>query len=329
MDSSLLGQKKGIFQRIGSRMDDSIWNVFTGLSSIIFCVVGIFIALSDVVNNIKAADGFKDTSLVILTNGWTYLLIAGAFLSILGPIGNAREISRYKKFISQLSTEKDDLTKANSSLDIKVNDASLELVNTKSTIRKLSLDSIEIWLKVYFKQLELTYNERISLYYEDDGILHLLSRYSINPKLKEIHKQKFPLDKGVISEAWQKGMCYKVIPQSYESDSVLYTQHCCNEFGYKEDEINSLTMKSQMYFAKAIKDADDHIGIIIFESYEENLFNDDKIKKVNDFLESSSSLLTNLIEASKKFDQEMMSKKPLGATMTDEEELIAQSGKGA
>ncbi|CDL84039.1 hypothetical protein [Xenorhabdus szentirmaii] len=329
MDKNESARKKGIFERIGTRVDDSIYNILNGLSSVIFGITGLFIPTSDVLNNIKNSESFIGSLALIFSSYWIYLILLGILLLIVGSVGNSREISNLKGKIKKLSNDNNILKKAETNLKEKIDEAEQELVETKTTIRKLNLDSIEIWLKVYSKQLELTNSDRVSLYYEDNKNLHILSRYSINPRLKEIHKQKFPLDKGVISDAWQNGVCYKVIPVSYSDSPSQYIKHCEAIFGYDEDEIKSLTMKSQLYFAKAITDADDHIGIIIFESYNPNLFDDGKKDEVKSFLESSSSLLTNLIKASKKFDQEMMNKTPSNATMGDEEELLKLAKKEA
>lgn len=320
--------KKGFFQKAGMCVDDSVYQILIGLSSIIFALAGLFISSSDILSELKEVDGFKESAKVIFTDIWGYLIVIGVISLIVGAVGNSREITRLKNNVQTLLNSNRTLKNNENVLKEKIEEAEQELVETKAKIRGLNLESIAIWLKVYSKQLGLKNTDRVSLYYEDNKILHILSRYSANPKLNEIHKQKFPLDKGVISEAWEMGVCYKQIREGYSNKPDEYIQHCRDTFGYDENEIKSLTMKSQLYFAKAIKDADDHIGIIIFESYDPELLNEDKRAKIEEFLDSSSSLLTNLIRASKNFDQEMMNKTPSNATMTDEEELLQQASEG-
>src|SRR5690606_23419158 len=78
------------------------------------------------------------------------------------------------------------------------------------------------WLKTAFKQHKMNSNERVTIYFELNGEFSLLARYSSNPMHKVVHRQKFPLNEGVISQAWSHGKCIENTCPSHKSDAIKY-----------------------------------------------------------------------------------------------------------
>lgn len=303
------------FQHLGAWIDESLYIVISAFSGIFFGIAGATLGGYSWVNEWEAASGLLQSVWVIVSCPYV-LFICAAICIFFGARGTIRDQKAQKNKIESL-------TNNNRSIE----DAELELSETRIKIQKLNIDSIELWLKVYSKQLELTSKDRASIYYEDKGNLYILARYSKNPVLKQIHKLKFPLDKGIISKAWEDGFYECSLPQ-YNTDKDGYIKQCCAEFGYSEEDIEKLTMKSSCYYAKAIIDADDHIGIIILESYNNKIINEDQKDTVAQFLESSSSLLANLIRNARKFERQPVDNSASSDTMKDELELLQQAKKG-
>ncbi|RJL18997.1 hypothetical protein [Pectobacterium polaris] len=303
------------FQNLGAWLDESSYIIISAFSGIFFGIAGANLGGYSFTGEWDTASEFWACTYVIISSPYCFFIYASICI-FFGARGTIKDQKAQREKIESLQNN-------NRSIE----DAELELSEIKAKIQKLNIDSIELWLKVYSKQRKLTSKDRVSIYYEAEGDLYILARYSKNPTLKKTHKQKFPLDKGVISKAWEDGFYEHQLPE-YESNKSEYIEKCCKEFGYSQDEIEKLTMKSRCYYAKAIIDADDHIGIILFESYNESIIEDSEKSSVTEFLESSSSLLANLIRNARKFDQHSVKNTPSPATITDEQELLEQAKRG-
>lgn len=306
----------GYFQNIGIRLDESSYVIISAFSGVFIGMAGATLGGYSWAEEWKDASGFWQILWVIVSFPY-FLFLLGIICIFIGARGTIKDQKSQKDKIESLKNN-------NRSIE----DAEVELSEIKAKIQRLNIDSIVLWLKVYSKQRNLTSKDRVSIYYEDKGDLYILARYSKNPKLTKIHKQKFPLDKGIISKAWEDGFCEYTLPE-YEENQSEYMGKCCNEFGYNEDEIKNLTMKSSSYYAKAIIDADDHIGIIVFESYNTSIIDESEKDSVSKFLESSSSLLANLIRNAREFERQAVDKSSDSATMSDEKELLEQARMGA
>ena len=116
-----------------------------------------------------------------------------------------------------------------------------------------------------FFKLNLTDNERISMYKFQDDYFYIIGRYSINPDLKEINRDKYPKE-GLIYKAWCDG-------EYFLNDSPEFKRNKAYNFFNNIAPINkvtfdSLTMKSRSYYLKAFTNTKkiDRIAIIIIES---------------------------------------------------------------
>lgn len=116
-----------------------------------------------------------------------------------------------------------------------------------------------------FFKLNLTDNERISMYKFQDDYFYIIGRYSINPDLKEINRDKYPKE-GLIYKAWCDG-------EYFLNDSPEFKRNKAYNFFNNIAPINkvtfdSLTMKSRSYYLKAFTNTKkiDRIAIIVIES---------------------------------------------------------------
>ncbi len=307
---------KGYFKNLGGRLDESFYIIISAFSGIFFGIAGAILGGYSIDSKWEEAAGFFDYIAILVGNPYC-LFIYGIICIVWGAKGTNRDQKALKEKVGTLEQN-----------NRNIEDAELELSETKAKIQKLNIDSIELWLKVYSKQLNLSSRDRVSIYYEDKGDLYILARYSKNPVLKQIHKQKFPLDKGIISKAWEDGFYEYSLPQ-YDTNNDEYIEQCCTQFGYSKEDIDKLTMKSSCYYAKAIIDAEIHIGIIIFESYNQVIIDEEQKDTVTRFLDSSSSLLANLIRNVREFERQPVDNPASSDTMKDEKELLQQANKGA
>ncbi|MFP3416232.1 hypothetical protein SB773_32855, partial [Bacillus sp. SIMBA_074] len=86
------------------------------------------------------------------------------------------------------------------------------------------------------------------IYYEHDEEFYLLERYSKNPTYAKVHRQKFPLNQGVISKAWEhESHIESGCPHSNSYEE--YVKYLDEHYEYKKEKIDTLTMKSCRYYA--------------------------------------------------------------------------------
>ncbi|MDH2372894.1 hypothetical protein QD228_03455 [Cobetia sp. 3AK] len=242
-------------------------------------------------NHSEIIDAFVDSSFV-----WVVL---GGVLFFLGMWGSYKDQEEQQNKIDELALKEvnaKDLEKqleaASEELRQQKNSAQEVISEKRSQIKKIHEELVGTWLKSVYKQFEFQSTERITIYYENLGGFSLLARYSKNPEFNKQHRQKFAINQGVISKAWRHDECIELeCPTS--DDIVRYRKHLRERYGYDNDKIDSLTMKSCRYFAKAIVDADVHKGVIVFESENPDLFTQEKIR---DFSEHCNQHQAHLAE---------------------------------
>ncbi|MDE1482353.1 hypothetical protein [Xenorhabdus bovienii] len=303
---------RNIFTSLGNILDKGGYILLSVIGTILVTLGGAFISNYDFPQNWKNSSGILEHFKLIIFNPYSAFILGSPAL-FLGTIGTYKDQKEQQKAIEKLTP-----------LKSKLEYAEEELQDFHSKINKLNEESVEIWLKLCFKNSVLDSSERISIYYEKNDEFYILSRYSKNPLYKKVHKQKFSLDKGVISKAWENGS-YQIELPDYEKENKPYLDRCKELFNYKTEDIEPLTMKSRQYFAKAITDADIHIGVIVFESIKSNIFSDKKIENISKFLDDSASLLAKFVRDSRDFDRELVLKSRREAKMGDVEEDFLSS----
>lgn len=117
-----------------------------------------------------------------------------------------------------------------------------------------------------FFKLNLTDNERISMYKFQDDYFYIIGRYSINPDLKEINRDKYPKE-GLIYKAWCDGEYFLNDGPEFNKKNKVY--NFFNSIApIDKVTFDSLTMKSRSYYLKAFTNTKkiDRIAIIVIES---------------------------------------------------------------
>jgi len=205
-----------------------------------------------------------DYTLAIIGNNWV-LFFLGAALLLLGTIGNYLDSKA-------LLSENEKLKEKNvqvSNLESELNSTKEENESLMASLQKKHQELVRNWLKTLYNDLKLTSNDRLTIYFVHDGEFTLLARYSSNPKIRKIHNQRFPLNKGVISLTWEHGEYIEKSCPCYDTEPEEYTKYIETTYNYNSEEIEHLTMKSNKYFGLSILDADDTVGVIIFENCED------------------------------------------------------------
>ncbi|MDD1793925.1 hypothetical protein LRP50_12345 [Enterovibrio sp. ZSDZ42] len=148
----------------------------------------------------------------------------------------------------------------------------------------------------YYSALQLTSNERISLYRLDMDHFLCVGRYSDN----EIYKQKpsrlYPKNQGCISRAWQIGSSQHVSKFCPESEIDQWVAEHVSDFGFEESTLREMTMKSRSLKCIRIQDANNNnIAVIAFESVNQDGLPIGKIERKMNERERKS--LCHLLEA--------------------------------
>ena len=127
-----------------------------------------------------------------------------------------------------------------------------------------------------FNQLQLTSNDRISLYLHKTSHFVLAARYSSNSDFHSNHRSQFPDNQGVIGKSWTIDQPLK---ESFSENEEEYTQQNLDQ-GFTKQIIRKLTMKSKLLVAVPIKkNSFDKHGVLLIESTNtngltENIIND-------------------------------------------------------
>ncbi len=289
-----------LFSTIGAAIGKAFYILSASVGTILLTLGGAYAGGFEWETEWGCVSGFWPCSNLIVFNPFTYLILGASFL-LFGGIGTYRD-QRYQQ------DRIDTLEKNNAELDSlkrMLNSSQEDIQLQKAKMLELNFDLVITWMKGAFKALDLTSNDRITIYYEYDGVFSLLARYSSNPTYKVIHRQKFPLNQGVISRAWQHGSYIERGCPSWEQPDE-YKRFMVDTYGYEVDKIDLLTMKSCRYLAKAIVDADDHIGVIVFESSDSAFFDvENREEQILAYCEGSQGQLSKFVRDGLSLDTEI------------------------
>lgn len=313
------------FKEAGEKVSKGFFIISATLGTILLTIGSAYAGSFDFANEWKNAAGFFACILKISLNPISYL-IYGAILLFIGAIGTFKDQERQNKKIASLENEKKILEDERKSLKYSVNSSQEELQNNRSRLLDLQNDLVKNWLKVMCKSLNLDTNSRVTIYYEYDEEFYLLARYSPNPTYSKVNRQKFPLNQGVISKAWQHRLHREdSCPDS--GDLSAYNDYLMNVYSYEKEKIDSLKMKSCRYFAKAIVEADMNIGVIVCESTDYNFFQNQMYEKINQYCIDYQDQLAKFVRDSLNFDKEINIKR-VGNSHPVEEEFLREMEEG-
>jgi hypothetical protein len=240
----------------------------------------------------------------ILTNPFVALVISIPFL-IFSEI-----ISNYRK--KELEENNKNLEEGNVSIPTlkeKIDKSQEDLQALRSDIYELHQNHVRTWLKGIFKQIDFNTYVRASVYYENLDSFSLLARYSLNPALAKSHKQKFKLNQGVISQAWQHGEHLDNESLSYDSNPDKYNAYMMKKYKYSLEQLNEINMKSCTFFGLSITQADENIGVILFESLNADAFSPETIDKIKDYCHHFESHLCSFVRDGIGYDKSISVKK--------------------
>lgn len=308
--------EQGLFQRAGRHIDGAILKISNFLGPAVVGGAAGFIGAYDssIKNNIDAS-----TWLVWLaTNPWVWLL-GGVAISIFGIWGTDRFEKKQQTLIDELHEDQRNLENTKRRLDFAYEKTEAQ----GSRLREMQSELVKAALQSSFTVLGMNSNDRVSIYYELDDEFHLLSRYSSNPELSKPHRQKFPLNQGVISQAWQHHFhCDKECPHSGEQDR--YESHMEAKYGYEAETVRAFTMKSCRYLGFSIMDAGSPVGVIIFESTHVGFLNGEfDAEVIKTHCEKYESLYSKHLRSGSSLNRELRAKAGRTADSIDED-ILAQ-----
>ncbi|MEI6895549.1 MAG: hypothetical protein V5789_13190 [Colwellia sp.] len=302
------------FKKLGDGVGKGLFILCAALGTVFLTIGGAYAGSYDFSTEWKNTSENWDYFILILFNPNSALIFGGtAFL--FGAVGTYKDQDKQKLKMEALEIDNNKLSETKSALNL----TQEELQEKKSRILELHGELVKTWLKGLSKYLELDSNSRVTIYYEHDEEFYLLERHSKNPKYAKVHRQKFPLNQGVISKAWEHDTHKEV--ECPHSEEKAYTDYLHQNYDYDIDKIASLTMKSCRYYAKAIIDADVHIGVIVFEGTEIHFFENDLEKQINDYCHEHQGQLSKFVRDSLSFDKEVNIKRK-GKSISVEDEFL-------
>lgn len=293
-----------MFRRVGAVVDKGFFIICATLGTLLLALGGAFAGSFNLGERWESISGLSAGATLTAFNPYT-ALAAGAILLTIGALGTYRDQNRQQDELRQLRKDSDRMD----TLRVSLNYAQEELQESLSRTHQLHVELVTTWLKGASKTLELTSRDRVTVYYEFDEEFYLLARYSKNPEFGKVHRQKFPLNKGVISMAWQHEFQIERDCPDPNDEYDAYKTYVANKYGYEPEKIDSLTMKSCRYAGYAIVDADEHIGVVVFESENPDFFQNDIEPRIGDYCKEYQGQLSKFVRDGLSLDKEISIKR--------------------
>ncbi len=212
------------------------------------------------------------------------------FLTIWGAVGQAKDIRSLKATNDSQKTEIESLKIDNSRLidenSNQENRIRAEIENNYQLAEELIFafkKTAHLWTCQIFNEMTFTVKHRISIYYldSDKRNLVLLDRFAKNHEFNQPGRPFFSRGEGVIGRAWAEGEYFEKKIPIFNRKNTNYYQYLENNYGFSRDISSRLRMKSCTIGGFAIEDAHGHyIGVIIFESQDQNDFDDEKLREL-------------------------------------------------
>lgn len=121
-------------------------------------------------------------------------------------------------------------------------------------------------------------NDRVSVYYFHDDRFVMLSRYSLHPDYKRAARTEYPTTQGAIGEAWSVGSAVLTLPVT----RAKWEQKLVSKYGYTKEEAKALRMHSTSIAARRVEVDHNAVGVIVFESTDEDTVTQDTLDSVDD-----------------------------------------------
>ncbi|MCQ4241135.1 hypothetical protein [Stutzerimonas stutzeri] len=243
-------------------------------------------------NNLGAISSFKELLSALKFFVWNPISgsIFFLLLTLWGAIGQAKDLRALKattdsraEEISRLKLESEQLR---SESLLRENRLRVEVENNYLLAEELIISFKRIahlWTCQIFNELAFTVKHRISIYYldSDKKNLVLLDRFAKNHEFNQPGRPFFARNQGVIGKAWGEGEYFEKKIPLFNRKNTNYYQYLEGNYGFSRDISSRLRMKSCTIGGFAIEDAHGHhIGVIIFESQDQNDFDDSKLREL-------------------------------------------------
>ncbi|WP_155397246.1 hypothetical protein [Stutzerimonas stutzeri] len=298
-------EKSGLsFEALGAKIDSYLDVGAAALGALLLTIGGAFAGNYNLDPNLKDVSGFWTLVKFVFTCPYVAMVI-GFGATFLGGRSIVKKNEALERKNKQLEYENSKSLVLQRSLE-----AALEDCQTlKADMLMLHKKLVGTWLKGACKQVSLGSDARVTVYYERSEQFYLLARYSANPKFSKTNKQKFSLNSGVISLAWQHGEHVDEDCPSFCDDEQAYLGYLVGRYNFTAETAASFTMKSCRYLALAITDADENVGVILFESENPNGF-DGRKDAIKRYCEEYQSHLCTFVRDALLYDKSVGRQRP-------------------
>ena len=156
---------------------------------------------------------------------------------------------------------------------------------------------IQNYVTAIYENLNLSHEDRITLYLPGDKDFFPCARYSRNPSTTAIKRSSYPKGRGVIQKVWDVGWWFD---NSFPSPSKrkTYRSYHKDKYNLTFTEVKKLSMQALLYCGIRISDISgrEPIAILIIESTNSNSCEENDIKnKLAKELDKLVPLLENAI----------------------------------
>lgn len=282
-----MGIENTAFGKFQNHIYEHYLPYLNGLNTIIFAIIGILFELDTEIPKLN---------INTKTIGWLLFAIV-VFLTIFQIKKQVEEF----KTIETIEKDKDDeiakLKTEKGNLDVKI-----QVVENKlAKINSNSIQIVELHLAYLAQKLNLTNNERITLYKFINDEFYILGRYSMSNERSKRSRKSYKKE-GLIYKAWNESSYFKNsgIPMPDVKNRSKFRRgyyKVLNEIAtIDEDTVWNMKMKSRSFYIKALKDLNGlgQTSILVFESvddkkfeqsYIDSIFNEDEEKRLVAFVE--------------------------------------------
>ena len=162
-----------------------------------------------------------------------------------------------------------------------------------------------LYLCNIYRNLELTQNERISIYRIELGSFRCIGRYSLNEQYKEKPERMYSRDYGYLGRAWNTGSIQDTNSPCPDSDFENYVQYHHDQYGVPREIIEKSAMKSRAFRGIRIQNTQrsEPLAVVVCESKNVNglpfgkisrAFNDLERRKLASLLEGLSNHMASV-----------------------------------
>lgn len=241
-------------------------------------------------NSLGSVSSFKEFLLALKFFVWNPISgsIFFLLLTLWGAVGQAKDLRALKATNDSSAEEIASLKLENEKLRREVLDRENRLrteIENNYVLAEELISSFKkiahLWTCQIFNEMAFTVKHRISIYYldADKKNLVLLDRFAKNHEFNQPGRPFFARNQGVIGKAWAEGEYFEKKIPIFNRKNTNYYQYLEDNYGFSRDISSRLRMKSCTIGGFAIEDAHGHhIGVIIFESQDQNDFDDSRLR---------------------------------------------------